>query len=563
MIVDLGGQWQELSYDDIGQMTHADLTALVAKSCGISPAQVPSLPFTGMVAHVWYSSSIPGFRYLVSRSPEYATRHGFFVEPASWPIPGVHQIMIISETHGVPEEAIYTLDPQGHLFAPVTARLKTGNPRRFPQSGMVHWGDVVLTPSPSVPSGCNHDPLQLPPEISVAPQLQAISETISKTQRSDKNGTRMLKDEIVDPHFLAVVSADPVRAGNTMFYHVLFTRLVQHKQFIQCPLGVLVLLARGFADHNPNHFVLLDECMDVNSAQAAAKVFIKGDHRHEGKFTGKIVRWWDNRPETLHKTLVSIFQMANALFDYHSVIYAELLLVASRTKMIAVSIPDRPIANNSYFWSEVLDQVNDVLLGAGTQYKSASEVAAALRSVPNFETKEHAKYHLEMIKTDAHKMLWANKASQRVVIDSSPVGASSVGPSESHRGVQGQPGRRHHRDEESDDYQDQDDETVNIPRSASDNVYTSDDSCAAWCSLTGCQNDDCRYAHRLPQDRKAADRLYSIIQRKRRIASPVLVTLWPPQSEQPIDGHGDTGDTSTGLADKSRSTRFRKKLRAH
>jgi hypothetical protein len=145
MIVDLGGQWQELSYDDIGQMTHADLTALVAKSCGISPAQVPSLPFNGMVAHMWYSSSIPGFRYLVSRSPECATRHGFFVVSASWPIPGIHQIMIISETHGVPEEAIYTLDPQGHLFAPVTARLKTSDPKRFPQSGMVHWGDVVLT----------------------------------------------------------------------------------------------------------------------------------------------------------------------------------------------------------------------------------------------------------------------------------------------------------------------------------------------------------------------------------------------------------------------------------
>ena len=128
--------------------------------------------------------------------------------------------MIILETHGVPEEAIYILDPQGHLFAPVTARLKTGDPRRFPQSGMVHWGDVVLTPSPSAPSGCNHIPLQLPPEISVAPQLQAISETISKTKRSDKNGKRMLKDEVVDPHFLAVVSADPVKAGNTIFYHV-------------------------------------------------------------------------------------------------------------------------------------------------------------------------------------------------------------------------------------------------------------------------------------------------------------------------------------------------------
>jgi hypothetical protein len=137
--MDLTGQWQELSYDDISQMTHVDLTALVAKSCGIPAAQVPSLPFTSMVANVWYSSSIPGFRFLVSRSPECAARHGFVLTPACWPTPGLQQIMILSETHGVPEEALYTLDPQGHLFAPVIARLKTGDSKKFPLSGLVHW----------------------------------------------------------------------------------------------------------------------------------------------------------------------------------------------------------------------------------------------------------------------------------------------------------------------------------------------------------------------------------------------------------------------------------------
>jgi len=132
--------------------------------------------------------------------------------------------------------------------------------------------------------------------------------------------------------------------------------------------------------------------MDADSAQAAAKIFVKGEHRHEGKFSGKIARWWDNRPETLYKTLVSIFQMANSLFDYHSVIFEELLLVASRIKMIAGSVPDRPIENNSWFWFQVLDQVNDVFLGAGTQYRSAADSSPNALDEESFPAGRHGQF---------------------------------------------------------------------------------------------------------------------------------------------------------------------------
>jgi len=302
--------------------------------------------------------------------------------------------------------------------------------------------------------------------------------------------------------------------------------------------------------------------MDADSAQAAAKIFVKGEHRHEGKFSGKIARWWDNRPETLYKTLVSIFQMANSLFDYHSVIFEELLLVASRIKMIAGSVPDRPIENNSWFWFQVLDQVNDVFLGAGTQYRSAAEITIALRSIPNFETNEYAKQHLAIIRSTAHQMLWTKKASQRVVMDSSPTGASSADPPASPPGVQIRPDRRHQREDDRNDRHDPDTDTGNVLRDAFERTDTSEESCAVWCSLAGCRRDDCRFAHRLPVDRRAADRLYSIILRKRLSASPELLALCsPPELDQTID---DSVDTSSGPGDRPPAAgRRRKRLRAN
>ena len=163
---------------------------------------------------------------------------------------------------------------------------------------------------------------------------------------------------------------------------------------------------------------------------------------------GRILYWWDNRPETLHKTPVDNFLMAHALFDCHPTMVAELLIVASRTKMIVGSIPDRPIENNSYFWKEVLDQVNDVLLRAGTQYTSSLEIAAALRVVPNFEMNEFAKQHLAMIRSKAHIRLWENKASRRVVLESYPVSVSSPDQSVSPTRVRSRPDRRYPREDD-------------------------------------------------------------------------------------------------------------------
>jgi len=133
--------------------------------------------------------------------------------------------------------------------------------------------------------------------------------------------------------------------------------------------------------------------------------------------------------------------------------------------MIAGSVPDRPIENNSWFWFQVLDQVNDVFLGAGTQYRSAAEITIALRSIPNFETNEYAKQHLAIIRSTAHQMLWTKKASQRVVMDSSPTGASSADPLASPPGVQIRPDRRHQRE---DDRNDPDTDTGNDLRDAID-----------------------------------------------------------------------------------------------
>jgi len=230
--------------------------------------------------------------------------------------------------------------------------------------------------------------------------------------------------------------------------------------------------------------------------------------------------------------------------------------------MIAGSVPDRPIENNSWFWFQVLDQVNDVFLGAGTQYRSAAEITIALRSIPNFETNEYAKQHLAIIRSTAHQMLWTKKASQRVVMDSSPTGASSADPPASPPGVQIRPDRRHQREDDRNDRHDPDTDTGNVLRDAFERTDTSEESCAVWCSLAGCRRDDCRFAHRLPVDRRAADRLYSIILRKRLSASPELLALCsPPELDQTID---DSVDTSSGPGDRPPAAgRRRKRLRAN
>jgi hypothetical protein len=155
--------------------------------------------------------------------------------------------------------------------------------------------------------------------------------------------------------------------------------------------------------------------MDGTTANDIAKVFLKADHRTENKFAGKIEKWWNNQPDALRRTLLSIFQVAHAMFNYHQIIYDELKLVAERTYMIACSIPDRPLANNTYFWTEVLEQVNDVFLGASNEQTTSQQIAADLRTLPNFTTKETAYYKLTSMKREAFERREARTASQLTV----------------------------------------------------------------------------------------------------------------------------------------------------
>jgi hypothetical protein len=57
--------------------------------------------------------------------------------------------------------------------------------------------------------------------------------------------------------------------------------------------------------------------MDDTTANNLAKVFLKQEHLTENKYTGKIMPLWNNQPETLKATLLSVFKVAQALFNYH------------------------------------------------------------------------------------------------------------------------------------------------------------------------------------------------------------------------------------------------------
>ena len=119
---------------------------------------------------------------------------------------GAHlsQILLIAEKNGHPVEAIYGVDPPNNTFAPTTARLMSGDPSIFPPQGMIRYGDDVLAPDTSeiqvLPQPAHR--VSTTPENSSAQYphvtaFAAVSDTISKTQRSAKNGTRVLKDEVI------------------------------------------------------------------------------------------------------------------------------------------------------------------------------------------------------------------------------------------------------------------------------------------------------------------------------------------------------------------------------
>ena len=95
--------------------------------------------------------------------------------------------------------------------------------------------------------------------------------------------------------------------------------------------------------------------MDDTTANNSAKVFLKQEHLTENKYTGKIMPLWNNQPETLKATLLSVFKVAHALLNYHPEIFEELKWVAERIYMISRSLPDRPLSNNTWFWIEILD----------------------------------------------------------------------------------------------------------------------------------------------------------------------------------------------------------------
>jgi hypothetical protein len=151
--------------------------------------------------------------------------------------------------------------------------------------------------------------------------------------------------------------------------------------------------------------------MDDITANNVAKVFLKGEHRTENRFPGKIESWWSNQPEILRAALLSIFQAAHALFNYHTVIYEELTHVADRAYMIAQSLPDRPLENNTYLWIEVLEQVDDVFLGASAVYTTIQAVAAALQVLPNFTTKKDAYQKLFSLTSEAYRKQAIGRAS--------------------------------------------------------------------------------------------------------------------------------------------------------
>jgi hypothetical protein len=214
----------------------------------------------------------------------------------------------------------------------------SGDPSIFPPQGMIRYGDDVLAPDTSeiqvLPQPAHRvstTPADSSAQYPHVTAFAAVSDTISKTQRSAKNGTRVLKDEVSDPTYLALVSATPIESGNKMFHHTLYHLLQNQKHYIQCPLNTLVNLSRGFTDHDPNHFIPLSTCMDGTTANDIAKVFLKARNRTENKFSGKIEQWWNNQPDALRRTLLSIFQVAHAMFNYHQIIYDELKLVAERT----------------------------------------------------------------------------------------------------------------------------------------------------------------------------------------------------------------------------------------
>ena len=416
------GHHIEASRADLAALDVPTLLQWIAMLDGTNPSQVPFLPVQAMVNRIWQSSSTPSFRTLLQRSPDCAADHGYILTHVCWPNPSLTQIMLVAERFGQPVEATYRVDQSGNVYAPAMAHLVTGDTSVFPPVGQVEYGDTALVPN-VVRNTMQPTTTMTGPSAAAMPSattsqlhaMTAVSESINKSQRSAKNGTRMLKDEVVDSTFLSLVSATPTDSGNTMFYNALYLQLVKHKHYIQCPLRVLVELARSFADHNPNHFVPLTSCMDATTAQKTASVFLKSEYRNENKFTGTVTTWWNNQPDTLYQTLLSLFRMANALFNYHPTIYDELKLVAQRMHMIACTIPDRPIENNEYFWGEVTNQVNDVFLGASAVHTTVLEIVTALRAIPNFTTDQAAHEQLRIIHQEAHRKLRAGTASQLTV----------------------------------------------------------------------------------------------------------------------------------------------------
>ena len=416
--VDRNGAQIEMSQAELTNLDYPTLADWIARIEGVLSSQVPNIPIQTMVHRIWDSSSTLGFRTLLTRSPDCARLHGYHLTTRSWPDPSLSQIMLVTERAGAPITARYQVDPPTSVFASVTARLVSGDRTIFPNSGEVRYADNLLPPDASeiqiLPGPVAAFGPRTVETSTTNPQLNAIaavSDTISKSQRSAKAGTRILKDEIIDSAFLSLISATPIESGNRAFKHTLHRLLYTQRHSIQCPLPILVQLSRGFSDHDPNHFIPLDTCMDDTTANNMAKVFLKQEHLTEKPYTGKIATLWNNQPETLRAALLSVFKVANALFNYPSDIYDGLILVAERVYKIARALPDRSIENNTYFWYEVLEQVNDVFLGANAGNTTIQTVAAHLRIVPNFTTKADAYQRLSLITAEAYRKQTAGTAS--------------------------------------------------------------------------------------------------------------------------------------------------------
>jgi len=243
-----------------------------------------------------------------------------------------------------------------------------------------------------------------------ASQLE-VAEMFGKANRKSHEGTRLLADVHPDPAALAVYSSDPAKAGRQSMYNVLYAYVSTTP--VQCSLCTLVAMAKGLDGLDPSHFIPLSAAMDDDSAQEIARSFLR--YRTEKEFDGTIAPLWNNDPGRLRIALVSVFELWGQLFLADPSISRELSAITGRIYKIARDIPDWNVANNSYFWKIVLDQVRDILDTAGRSCTTAADLVERLRHVPDFASRHNAKARLDILYSTAQHKLIQQTASQTIV----------------------------------------------------------------------------------------------------------------------------------------------------